>query len=328
MAHSTLVAAKAAKYDEFYTRIEDIENELSHYEKKFEGKVVFCNCDDPQESNFWKYFYGSFKYLKLKKLISTHYEKGAQSYKLEASLDNHGNLNVITTDLNGDGDFRSEECIEILKEADIVVTNPPFSLFREYIKQLIDYKKEFIILGNPNAVTYKDIFTLIKDNKIWIGFKSWSKDMYFHVNKDYAEWLVENKKEGSGYVIDSETKEVLARVQAIWYTNISAKGSHHTEPLGLKDKYLLEKYPKYDNYNAIEVPTVKKIPKDYYELMGVPITFLADYCPTQFELVGIMTGAKGEGLTNGNDGKPKFYLNQKGVYARVLIKRKREQNEN
>ena len=286
--NNSLHEAKVQKNDEFYTRLVDIENELGHYTEHFKDKVVLCNCDDPEYSNFCKYFALNFNYLGLKKLITTHYEKGKQSYKLEYVRvdDPSGQLSLpkaVQTPLQGDGDFRSEECIEILKEADIVVTNPPFSCFRSYVAQLIEHNKGFLILGNPNAITYKEIFPLIKDNKMWIGYKSMSSDMYFHIPDDYKEYLLKNKKEGSAYKIVNN--EVMGRTQAIWYTNLDIKKRH--EPLFLTKKYYghEDEYPKYDNYDAINVDKVKDIPCDYFDDMGVPITFLDKHCPEQFEII-------------------------------------------
>ncbi len=309
-------AANRAKQDEYYTRLEDIEKELSYYRKHFEGKVVFCNCDDPFESNFFKYFAINFNFLKLKKLICTCYVGSPVShtklndlplfqknqklpYKIEITevSDMNGDGAVDLSDieallrsdnnnltiLDEDGDFRSEECIEYLKESDIVVTNPPFSLFREYVSQLMKYGKKFIILGNPNAVTYKEIFPLLKANKMWIGVKPWSEELYFNVPKERERWLVSNKKEGSAYVI--RNGQVLGRAPVLWYTNLDIDKRH--ESLIMYKKYSPDEYPKYDNYDAVNVDKVSDIPEDYEGVLGVPITFLDKYNPDQFDIVGL-----------------------------------------
>ena len=277
MANKTLNAAKAAKNDEFYTRMNDIANELYHYRHHFVGKKIFLNCDDPRTSNFWQYFELNFDELKLEKLTSTHYDPDEPTYKLEMTrgVDVNGDgvmdeYDIVQTPLLGNGDFRSAECIELLEEADIVITNPPFSLWREYIAQLIEHDKKFIILGNPNATKYKEVFPLFQENKIWIGYKSMGTDMYFIVPDEYKKWLLENKKEGSGYkIIDGE---VLGRVQAIWYTNLDIDKRHNKMTLW-KDYYEEpDDYPRYVNYDAIEVSKVNEIPRDY-----VPCWFECPY---------------------------------------------------
>lgn len=292
MANLSLQSAKDAKNDEFYTRIEDINEEMNHYEDKFRDKIVFCNCDDPTWSNFWKYFHMNFEYLGLKKLIATHYEAGeVQTYKIEYTggndLDFEGG---VVTPLAQNGDFRSDECIELLKEADIVVTNPPFSLFREYVATLIQYNKQFIILGNMNAITYKEIFPLLKNNEMWLGCRSLSKDMYFDVPEDRRKWLVENKKEGSAYkVINGVVMGRLA--SACWFTNLDHSKRHElletTYCYAKKDALYPDLYPKYDNYDAINVDKVSEIPCDYEGVMGVPITFLDKHNPEQYMIVGL-----------------------------------------
>lgn len=283
----TLRNAKGEKKDEFYTRLEDIEAEISNhqdYVKHFKGKTVFCNCDDPDYSNFFEFFKLHFKQLGIKKLITTHYNKqGNPSYKSEwwGDVVNGDIVNNIDTPLKGDGDFRSEECIEILKEADIVVTNPPFSLFREYTAQLMEYNKKFIILGNNNAILYKEFFQHLKEGRVWLGYS---------YNKTYAF------KVGEGYKYDEAiTKEIndgnkYGKVPAIsWFTNLELDKKH--EPLVLTKNYNgnEEKYPHYFNYDAIDVSNVKHIPKDYYGKMGVPVTFFGQYCPDQFEIIGLGT---------------------------------------
>lgn len=342
--------ASKAKKDEFYTQLVDIENELKHYREYFENKTVLCNCDDPFESNFFRYFAINFNFLKLKKLICTCYAGSPIShtelndlplfkkdeklpYKIEITevpdINGDGatdlsdieillrsNKNNLTI-LDGDGDFRSEESIEFLKEADIVVTNPPFSLFREYITQLIEYDKEFVILGNMNAITYKGIFPIFKKNKVWYGPSITSGDRKFYVPDNY-------ELNASGCGIDDDGRKWIKVKGVRWFTNLDHKKRH--EKLILYKKYSPKEFPKYDNYDAINVNKTAEIPEDYSGIMGVPITFLDRYSPDQFELLGIMSGAKGEGLTNGNDGRAKFYVRGRGVYARILIRRK--QNEN
>ena len=314
MAKNTnLHSAKKAKNDEFYTQLSDIEKEMAHYKEFFKGKIVYCNCDDARESNFFKFFANNFESLGLKKLITTGYKENGKGVKLVYEGDKNGNFmvddeEITVTELNGNGDFRSEECIELLKECDVVVTNPPFSLFREYVAQLMEYGKKFIIVGNGNAVTYKEIFPYIKNNELWIGAsKGIGGKFSFIVPNDY-----DNK-----FVYEENGVRLGQVNSACWFTNIS-----HTKrntPLTLYKKYSADEYPKYDNYDAIESKTAE-IPMDYEGVIGVPITFLDKYCPTQFEIISIMSGAKGETFTNGNDGRAKFYFNGKGVYARLLIK--------
>ena len=305
-----LQQAKKNKKDEFYTQLTDIEKELKHYKDHFKNKIVFCNCDDPKESNFFKYFALNFKFLGLKKLITTHYNKGSKSYKLEVAKDinNDGIINLddaIKTPLQGDGDFRSDECIEILKEADIVVTNPPFSLFREYIAQLIEYNKNFVVIGHQNAISYMEIFKLIKENKIWLGYGFKGSAGHF-INKYYEN-----------YATASDKKEGMIRVSGVhWFTNLEIKKRH--EDLKLYKTYNEEEYPKYDNYDAINIDKTKEIPIDYDGIMGVPITFMDKYNPEQFEIIGQMATTK---VDQFNFGYP--YINGKKKYARILIKNKR-----
>lgn len=262
-ANANLHRAKDKKNDEFYTQLPDIENELKHYREHFKDKVVFCNCDDPEWSNFWQFFSLQFEFLGLKKLIATHFEDEKQSYKLEMWRDEAGVHSGIKT-LQQNGDFRSPESIELLKEADIVVTNPPFSLFREYIAQLMEYDKKFLIIGNKNAITYKEFFPLLKDNKVWIGYNNPSEF-------------------GTPSGI---TKKMNGLTR--WFTNLDIKKRH--EELVLYKKYTPAEYPKYDNYDAINVDKVSDIPIDYDGVMGVPITFLDKYNPEQFEIMGITLG--------------------------------------
>lgn len=281
----TLRKAKENKNDEFYTRLEDIEAEISSHEdyvRQFEGKTVLCNCDDPEWSNFYEFFRLHFKQLKLKKLITTHYNAdGSPSYKLEWSGETLGydTVNMIKTPLQGNGDFRSEECIKLLEEADIVVTNPPFSLFREYISLLVKYNKKFVIIGNNNAIAYKEVFPLLKENKVRLGYSS-NQTCIFKVpnNYRYDEKITAKINDGNHY----------GKVPAIsWFTNMDLDKAH--KPLMLNKNYKgnEELYPKYYNYDAIDVESVKMIPKDYYGRMGVPITFLSEYCEEQFTIIGI-----------------------------------------
>ena len=291
--NSNLHAAKAAKNDEFYTQITDIEKELSNYKDFFKGKVVYCNCDDARESNFFKYFSKNFEFLGLKKLITTGYKAEGKGVVLVYEGDKNGNRKVedneiVVRQLEGSGDFRSEECIEFLKEADVVVTNPPFSLFREYIKQLMDYGKKFLVIGSMNAITYKEIFPYIKNNELWLG------------NQNVKEFR-------------SPNGEIKKFGNILWYTNIQHK--KRNTPLDLYKRYSNE-YPKYDNYDAIEVGKVSDIPMDYDGVMGVPITFLDKYCPEQFEIVGLDRYVE----DNPHYGH-RFTINGKETYARILIKK-------
>jgi hypothetical protein len=276
--------AKEAKNDEFYTRLEDIKAEISShpdYVRQFQNKIVFCNCDNPEWSSFYEFFRLHFNQLGLKKLITTHYNKdGSPSYKLEWSGEKLGDdtVNMIKTPLQGDGDFRSDECVELLKEADIVVTNPPFSLFREYIAQLEEYGKQYIVLGSTGAIAYKEIFPLLLEGKMFIGYMTGSKS--FRVPDDFEN--------SSTFYEDGVKYAKFGNIY--WYTNLDLDKIH--ESLILTKNYTgnESKYPKYDNYDAIEVSSVKDIPKDYFEPMGVPITFLTDYCPDQFEILGLTSG--------------------------------------
>lgn len=260
--NNNLHAAKTVKNDEFYTRFEDINDEINReehgYVKHFKDSVVYCNCDDPEESNFWKFFKIRFRFFQMKKLIATHYsaDKGA-SYKLE-----YDGESVVKTELKGNGDFRSEECVELLKESDIVVTNPPFSLFRDFIGLLMEYNKKFAIIGNMNAITYKEVFPLIKENKIWLGY---SQPKIF-IQPDGTE-----KKFGN----------------ILWYTNLDIPKRH--VPINSKWKFetgiKMGIYQKYDNYDAWNVDKVAQIPGDFDGVLGVPITFLDRFCPEEFEIV-------------------------------------------
>ena len=323
--HNKLREAKVSKKDEFYTQLEDIERELKHYKHHFKDKVVYCNCDDPRVSNFFHFFSYNFEKFGLKKLITTCYKNqnvdlfsqndSEKAIYLEYTGDKNGN-NVPDLDeiginyLNGDGDFRSAESIELLKQADIVVSNPPFSLFREYVAQLIEYDKKFIIVGHQNAISYREIFKLIKEDKLWLGYGFKGGAAHF-INKHYED-----------YASAGDHKEGMIRVSGVvWFTNLDITKRH--EDLILYKSYNESEYERYDNYNAINIDKTKDIPMDYKELMGVPITFLDKYNPEQFEIVdaigrySMLTGPTPE--TQGT------YLTMiKGVpkYARIIIKNK------
>ncbi len=323
--NKSLHAANKAKNDEFYTQLSDIENELRHYKHHFKDKTVYCNCDDPRISNFFHYFSYNFEHLGLKKLIATCYKNqnsdlfsqndSEQAVWLEYTGDKDGNgiptpEEISVKPLKGDGDFRSEECIELLKQADIVVTNPPFSLFREYVAQLIEYDKNFIIIGNRNAITYKEIFPLIKNNQMWLGNGFQAGNAYFAtpVRKIYAEG-----------VYDKETGLVKFR-NCCWFTNLDIAKRH--EELILYQTYNPADYPQYDNYDAIEVSKVADIPCDYNGVMGVPITFLDRYNPEQFEIIGCSYNyGRPDGWSKNID--MNVTVNGKSIYKRLLIQRKR-----
>ena len=351
--------AARAKKDEFYTQIVDIENELRHYQKFFAGKTVLCNCDDPYESDFFKYFTIYFNQLGLKKLIATCYagspivqteldffgtpnenlnfdkKKSAIRFDVSEVRDWNGdgatdlldvkllletNKNCVTY-LEGDGDFRSRECIAALKEADVVVTNPPFSLFREYVAQLIDYDKKFLIIGNKNAVTYKEIFPLIMQNKMWVGYTPMSREVYFKVPQGYIDEGLEAGKDRS---IVLHNGKYMARSQAIWFTNLDVRKRH--ENILLYMRYTPEDYPRYDNYDAIEVSKTAEIPKDYFGVMGVPITFLDKYNPDQFEILGHTSSSDlspaVELLRTDPKNRNRGIINGQQKYDRILIRRK------
>ena len=320
-----LHAANRAKQDEFYTQLSDIEKELKHYRKHFRGKTVYCNCDDPTISNFFRYFHLNFEKLGLKRLITTCYKNrqpdlfSRHDMEAAAGVKYVGNGTEPTIfQLNEDGDFRSRECIELLKQADIVVTNPPFSLFREYIAQLVEYDKKFLVIGNMNAITYKEIFPLIRDAKLWLGRGPAGSDMLFDVPEDYARELVETKREGSAYkIVDGKVKGRLGN--ASWFTNLDHRKRH--EDLILYKKYSPDEYPKYDNYDAINVNKTDHIPVDYAGEMGVPITFLDKHNPEQFEIIGIDRPL----ITQLTGKQSRFRINGKEIYARIVIHNKRIQ---
>jgi hypothetical protein len=360
MATELFDKAKKNKVDEFYTQMSDIESELRHYKEQFWDKVIFCNCDDPYESNFFKYFAMNFNFLGIKKLIATSYSdspiaceqlslfdvksldykeiESKPQYRIEISEVKDENAdgaidlsdveyllknrkNALTL-LNGDGDFRSDECIELLKEADIVVTNPPFSLFREYVAQLVEFNKKFIIIGSKNAITYQDIFKLIQENKIWLGNGFPNGNAFFRIPAEYTrEWA-------SG-VYNPETGLVKFR-NVGWFTNLDF-GKRH-ENITLYKHYTPEKYPKYVNYDAINVDKVAEIPYDFEGEMGVPITFLDKFNPEQFEIIGssrLLGKPMSEIAPKGTymAGGVRFYLpngdgTYKRLYDRIVIKRK------
>jgi len=345
-----LADAKSNKMDEFYTQLVDIENELKHYRQHFKDKVVLCNCDDPRVSNFFHYFSYNFHQLGLKKLITTCYKNQERDLFSQNDceraiwLEYNGEMeNGCVPDidkigihyLNGDGDFRSAECIELLKQADIVCTNPPFSLFRDYVEQLIKYEKKFLIIGSQNAITYKEIFPLIQQNKLWMGYTGGS--MTFKVPSDYPEMR-------SRYWVDETGQKWRSMGNTYWFTNLTHK--KRNEELFLYKHYTADEYFKYENYDAINVDEVKMIPEDYFGIMGVPITFLDKYCPTQFEILGmcenldlyhlktkVYTSSECKLAYEKKFGKPGTYdLNASGVilkngirektYQRILIRRK------
>jgi hypothetical protein len=347
--HSNLRTAKKVKKDEFYTQLTDISKEMKHYKNHFKDKVVYCNCDDPRVSNFFHFFSYNFEKLGLKKLITTCYKSQSmdlfsendseQAIYLEYKGDKNNNNvpdpeEIGIVELKGDGDFRSKESIELLKQADIVVTNPPFSLFREFISQLDEYDKKFIIIGNVNAITYRETFKLIKDNKLWLGASIHSGDREFGVPDDYP-------LTAAGSRIDENGNKFI-RVKGVrWFTNLDYKERH--EDLILYKTYTPEEYPKYENFDAINVNKTKDIPADYDGYMGVPITFLDKYNPDQFDIIGL--GISNSGIEIGVqpyklehkkyrkevqkrgavDGD--LYMMTNGIvdvpYARIIIKNKR-----
>lgn len=298
-ANKNLHKAKSSKNDEFYTQLSDIEKELKHYKEHFKDKVVLCNCDDPRVSNFFHFFSYNFEKFGLKKLIATCYKnqnmdlfsenKSEQAIYLEYEGDKNGDNvpnpeEIGIKNLNGDGDFRSAECIELLKQADIVVTNPPFSLFREYVAQLIEYDKKFIVVGHQNAISYKDIFNLIKEDKMWLGYGFKGGAAHF-INKHYED-----------YATAGNHQEGMIRVSGVtWFTNLDINKRH--EDLILYKKYSPEEFSTYENFDAINVDVTKQIPVDYNGIMGVPITFLNKYNPDQFEIIGL--GISNSGIEAG-----------------------------
>jgi len=341
-SNKSLRKASTAKNDEFYTQLSDIEKELKHYKDQFRGKVVYCNCDDPFESNFFKYFAANFNALGLKKLITTSYVKspivggqlplfeveglkpsGKEPFKIEIKkvpdTDKDGAINLddveyllkhdknTATPLKGNGDFRSEECIKLLKEADIVVTNPPFSLFREYVAQLMEHKKKFLILGDQNAITYKETFSYVKDDKLWVGYDN-GGTKWFQVPMNYDISTESRKKIVNGVKYFS-----MGRI--LWFTNLDTTKRH--ENIVLYKKYTPEEFPKYDNYDVINVDKVSDIPMNYNSVMGVPITFVDKYNPKQFQILGVANSARWIGY------KCLTIIQGRKIYNRILIKNKK-----
>jgi hypothetical protein len=331
MARSILNKARKEKIDEFYTQLSDIERELIHYREYFKGKTILCNCDDPRVSQFFYYFYSNFRGLKLKRLIATCYKnlnpdlfsQNLDEQAVYCIYDGTDRADDVITDydtfikqnewgvLKGDGDFRSSECIELLKQADIVCSNPPFSLFREYVAQLIKYEKKFLIIGNQNAITYKDIFTFIKENKLWLGINP--SGMCFNVPEGYTK---------TTKIVDGVVMGWIG--SACWFTNLNHK--KRNEFLMLHKNYNEKEFPKYDNFDAIEAGKVSEIPKDYDGIMGVPITFLDKYNPEQFEIIGVTNHGDMLGIPFANNCFAEIKGERK--YVRILIKTKRKQNDN
>lgn len=328
--HKNLTSAKTSKNDEFYTQLSDIERELKHYKNHFKDKVVFCNCDDPRISNFFHFFSYNFEKFGLKKLITACYKnqerdlfsenKSEHAIYLEYTGDKNGN-NVPDPDeigiknLKGDGDFRSKESIELLKQSDIVVTNPPFSLFREYVAQLIEYDKKFLIIGNINAISYKEIFKLIKENKAWLGVNMGRGISGFIVPKHYELY-------GSEARVDENGNRIVATNNCLWLTNLDNPKRH--EELILYKNYSPEEFPTYDSYDAINVDKTKDIPMDYPGAMGVPITFLDKYNPDQFEIIdGIGRYSMLTGPTPETQGTYLTMINGNPKYARIVIRNKK-----
>lgn len=354
-SNAILRKADGAKNDEFYTQLSDIEKEMRFYKDQFKNKIVFCNCDDPYESNFFKYFAMNFNYLGIKKLIATSYDTSPiaytqlsfigkektiinmnrKAYKIEinevSDYNQDGAVDLSDVEyllknkdnslslLKGNGDFRSDECIDLLKQSDIVVTNPPFSMFREYVSTLINFNKDFIIMGNTNALTYKEIFKLLKDNKIRTGYTNFNVGMYFYVPNTYEHYhRIENGRK-------------MVRVStSCWFTTL--KVEKHNNFLTCYKKYSPEEYPKYDNYDAINVNKYVEIPYDYPGLMGVPVTFIDKYNPEQFEIIdGIGRYSILHNEETKKAGKYLSMINGKAIYFRYIIRNKMikvEQNEN
>lgn len=340
--NASLRKANGAKNDEFYTQLPDIERELSHYKEFFKEKTVFCNCDDPYESNFFKYFAMNFNFLGLKKLICTCYdsspiigeqlvlfpEKNPYKIKITEVIDENGDGAVDLADVEillknkkntraklKSGDFRSEECVELLKQSDVVVTNPPFSLFREYVAQLVEYNKKFIIIGNQNAITYKEIFPYLKENVFWLGYSSGNQSFEVPNSFDKDNTYIENGKKYAKFG------------NICWFTNLPT--TKRKETLICYKRYSEETYPKFDNYKAINVDKVADIPVDYDDLMGVPITFLDKYNPDQFEIVDAINRYSLFDIFETNEFVRKTHshtcnINGKAKYFRIIIKKRRK----
>lgn len=364
MAKDLFEKAKKNKKDEFYTQLHDIEVEMRHYKDHFSGKIIFCNCDDPYESNFFKYFAMNFNFLGLKKLIATCYvgspiantqlslfddeseeNKTTKSpHKIEITeVDDYNqdgafdlsdvewllrNKKNVLTRLKGDGDFRSLECIDLLKEADIIVTNPPFSLFREYVAQLMEYEKKFVIIGNQTQITYKDIFKLIKENRIWLGLTMNGSNRWFRVPDDY-EFDAKAK-----HKVDENGNHLIFVNSVVWFTNLDFPKRH--EEIILYKHYNPEKYNHYVNYDAIDISNYTEIPADWTGNMGVPISFMHKYNPEQFEIIGqsgTLAGEAPKDIPKNLKGGPRFYIkNLDGSYKRlfdkIVIRRKDIEDEN
>ena len=368
-----LMDAKKKKENEYYTLLEDIKSELNNYEQFFKDKVVFCNCDDPYESNFFKYFAMNFNRLGLKKLISTCYAsssiamtqlslfedgnidfiKGRDAFKVEINhIEDYNGDGVINIDdveillrkpgivkkLKGDGDFRSDECVELLKKSDIICTNPPFSdyLPAQLIKLCIEHNKQFLLICNPNIIAYKDFFPLIRDNQVWVGYKSMSSDMLFKVSPELEEILRKTKKEGSGWRIVNG--QFRARTQAVWVTNFDISKRHEVLTLNtmeqnlkiIKSKNSKPTYQHYSNFDGIDVNDIKRIPSDYKGPMGVPISFLEKHNPAQFKILGLGSGnlAKEVGIKKNYRGRTDLAYVENGInkcpYARIVIQIKED----
>ena len=355
-----LNSAAKAKKDKFYTQLDDIAEEVRHYKEFFKGKSVLCNCDDPFESNFFQYFALMFNALEIKRLVTTSYADspiagkeislfpdGKTAYMTEATelrdWNGDGREDLLdvkfaiehgiykTAPLEGDhkycaGDFRSKELIALLEQADVVVTNPPFSVFREYVAQLLDAGKKFLIIGNKNALTYKEIFPLIKDDKLWGGFMPMGREIYFDVPQEYIDEDLDAGKDRSIVLHDGR---YMARSQSIWFTNIEA--AKFREDIPLYKKYSPEENPRYDNYDAIEVSKTAEIPEDYFGVMGVPITFLDKYNPNQFEILG-HTSANDlspavEALRLDPKNRNRGLINGQQKYDRILIRRRHDDSQ-
>lgn len=340
--HKKLINARTGKKDEFYTRLCDIEEEIlkhGEYVDYFKGKVVLCNCDNPEESNFAFFFRQHFEEFGIQKLVTTHYARDGASYKSETFYDaKSGNIVTVNEDLAGNGDFLSQECIDILDACDVVVTNPPFSLFRNFISLMVTYQKKFLVIGSTNAISYASFFSLLQNRQVWTGY-CFNKAMTFEVGEGYQynQKLSESIEDGKKY----------AKVSGIaWYTNIELHKIHKFLKFNRDYHSFMDEYPRYENYPAINVNKVSEIPDGYDGIMGVPITFLSQYCPEQFEIVGLGYGEQAKAIGMGRIGEEflNLYLSQgnkgnyvannvlccyidkdgkaKIPYARILIKRR------
>lgn len=316
--NNLLHKAKGAKSDEFYTLLEDIERELVYYKDCFYGKTIYCNCDNPMESNFFRYFFSNFKQLGLKKLIASYYVPQTNDLFNTSASEQGGYIICTENDINsdisdltinhfgGNGDFRSLECLSLLGQADIVVTNPPFSLFREFISLVIQQDKKFLVIGNINAITYKDIFNLIQTNQIWLGV---------HLGRGISGFKVPDHYEmyGTETHVNSNGDRIISPNNCLWLTNLDVKTRHNLLTLTKSYKGNEDLYPRFDNYDGINVNKTQDIPMDFDGAIGVPITFLHKYNPAQFEIIQ---------FRKGNDGKD-LSVNGRCPYFRILIKNKR-----